>query len=183
MRALTKLLAPLYRGIKQSVRAVKLIRVNDAKSIQMIQVETLSGEIIEVPRIQDYGITSVPLPGAKGVVAAIGGNTNGYVVIKMDDKNHRLLGLKAGEVALYDHQGQMVYLKENGHIHVIANTQLTITSPLTRIEGDLVVTGDITDHIDTGGQSMSGMRSTYNAHTHPGDSGGTTGSPNQGMGL
>ena len=29
---------------------------------------------------------------------------------------------------------------------------------------------------------MQGIRDTYNGHNHPGDSGGTTGAPNQGMG-
>jgi len=58
---------------------------------------------------------------------------------------------------------------------------VTATVPLFRIEGNLEVTGDITDHIDATGQSMAAMRSTYNGHTHPGDSGGTTGTPNQGM--
>lgn len=181
MRAVFKLLAPFKRGLQQMVRVANVIKVNDASPIQMIQVETLSGEIIEVPRIQDYGITSVPLPGSKGVVVAVGGNTNGYVCIKADDKNHRLVGLKAGEVALYDNQGQMVYLQQNGKMNIIANTQVTAKVPLFRIEGNLAVTGEITDRVDTGGQSMSGMRSTYNGHNHSGDSGGTTGKPNQGM--
>ena len=181
MRGLQKLLAPFKRGLQQMVRVANVIKVNDASPIQMIQVETLSGEIIEVPRIQDYGITSVPLPGAKGVAVAVGGNTNGYVCIKADDKNHRLVGLKAGEVAIYDHQGQMVYLKENGSMHIVSLTQITATVPLFRIEGNLDVTGEIKDRADTTGQSMSGMRTAYNDHDHDGDSGGITGTPNQGM--
>lgn len=181
MRGLQKLLAPFKRGLQQMVRVANVIKVNDASPIQMIQVETLSGEIIEVPRIQDYGITSVPLPGAKGVVVAVGGNTNGYVCIKADDKNHRLVGLKAGEVALYDNQGQMVYLKENGGMHIVANTQITATVPLFRIEGNLEVTGEVTDKVDIDNVSMAAMRTTYDSHNHNGDSGGITGTPNQGM--
>lgn len=181
MRRLQKLSAPFKRGLQQLVRAANVIKVNDASPIQTIQVETLSGEVIEVPRIQDYGITSVPLPGAKGVVVAVGGNTNGYVCIKADDKNHRLVGLKAGEVALYDNQGQMVYLKQNGQMHIVANTQVTATVPLFRIEGNLEVTGEVTDRVDTDNVSMASMRSTYNGHTHTGDSGGSTSQPNQGM--
>tara|TARA_R110002050_G_scaffold269917_1_gene412411 strand:- start:34872 stop:35420 length:549 start_codon:yes stop_codon:yes gene_type:complete len=181
MRNILKLMSPLRRGLQQMVRVANVIKVNDASPIQMIQVETLSGEIIEVPRIQDYGITSVPLPGSKGVVVAVGGNTNGYVCIKADDKSYRLVGLKAGEVALYDNQGQMVYLQENGQMRIVANTQVTATVPLFRIEGNLDVTGEITDRVDIDGLSMASMRTTYNGHTHPGDSGGTTGTPNQGM--
>lgn len=181
MRGFLKTLSPLRRGLMQLLRVATLTRVNDAKTIQMVQLETLSGEVIEVPRIQDYGLTSVPLQEAKGVVAAIGGNTNGYVVIKMDDHRYRLVNLEPGEVALYDDQGQFVHLKRDGHIHAKANTQLTITAPLTLFEGDVQATGEITDRINSGGLSMQDMRTTYNGHNHPGDSGGNTGSPNQEM--
>ena len=45
----------------------------------------------------------------------------------------------------------------------------------------LEVTGEIKDRCDGDGKTMEEMRETYNQHTHPGDSGGTTGTPNQGM--
>jgi len=45
----------------------------------------------------------------------------------------------------------------------------------------LEVTGEIKDHCDTDGRTMDEMRTIYDSHTHPGDSGGTTGVPNQGM--
>ncbi|WP_273152855.1 phage baseplate assembly protein V [Methylophaga thiooxydans] len=181
MRRLQKLLSPLKRGLQQMLRAGTLLKVNDSPPIQMVQIETLSGEVIEVPRIQDYGITSVPLPGAKGVVAAIGGKTNGYVCIKMDDKRYRQVNLKPGEVALYDNQGQLVHLKQGGLMELIANTQITAKVPVFRIEGQLNVTGDIIDHVDSDGLTMASMRSTYNGHNHDGDSGGTTSNPNQSM--
>jgi len=181
MAAIDKLLTPFKRRIQQMLRVGTLNRVNDAQPIQLVQLELLTGEVVDVPRIQDYGITSVPLPGAKGVVAAIGGKSNGYVCIKMDDKRYRQVSLKAGEVALYDHQGQLIHLKEGGEIDLIALNKVTAKVPLFRIEGNLDVTGEITDRIDANGQSMSGMRAAYNDHDHSGDSGGITGKPNQGM--
>lgn len=149
----------------------------------MVQIETLSGEVIEVPRIQNFGHSSVPLKGAKGVVGAMGGKTNGYLCITMDDANHRVKGLKDGESITYDAYGQYTHFKKNGEIEQKANNQVTVIVPKYRIEGDLEVTGDITDNVDTTGQSMAGMRSTYNGHNHPGDSGGTTDTPNQEMGA
>lgn len=181
MRGMNKLLAPFKRGLQQMLRIGTLLKVNDASPIQMVQVETLSGEVIEVPRIQEFGFSSVPKKGAKGVMAAFGGNTNGYACIKMDDKTYRPIGLKSGETIIYDAFGQFVYFKDNGHIHVIANAQVTATVPVFRIEGNLQVTGEIIDRVDTGGQSMAGMRYTYNGHNHNGDSGGTTSDPNQEM--
>ena len=171
MRQMHRLLSPLRRGLQQVVRVCTLNRVNDASAIQTVQVETLSGEVIEVPRIQDYGITSVPLPGSKGVVVAIGGKTNGYVCIKMDDKRYRQVNLKPGEVALYDNQGQLVHLKEGGLMDLVAITQITAKVPSFRIEGDLEVTGDVIGDADSSAVNLT-------THTHPGDSGGNTGAPN-----
>ncbi len=53
-----------------------------------------------------------------------------------------------------------------------------------QITGNLTTTGNITASgqiSDLGGTkgSLSDLRNTYNSHTHPGDSGGTTGTPDQ----
>ena len=181
MRKITKLLAPLYRLIRGQCRASTVLRVNDSMSIQKVQVETLSGEVSEIDRVQNYGFTSVPHANSKGVNVALGGNTNSYVAITIDDARYRLQGLENGEVALYDDQGQKVHFKRNGEIEIIANTRVVAKVPLFRIEGDLDVTGEITDRKDTTGQSMATMRSTYNSHTHTGDDGGSTSQPHQGM--
>ena len=69
----------------------------------------------------------------------------------------------------------IITVKNNGEVNITAPTSVTITSPTVHITGDLNVDGDITDGI----RSMAGDRAIYNQHTHPGDSGGTTGVPNQ----
>ncbi len=86
-------------------------------------------------------------------------------------------------------------------VTVNAETQVTLNTPLALLTGDLQVAGSITStgtygasggKIQTPGdiessegeiidqaRSMSADRIIYNGHTHPGDSGGTTGTPNQ----
>lgn len=89
-----------------------------------------------VERIQAFGMSTVPLPrdeqqgqqggagggqtgggvggngespkgpAAEGIAAFIGGQRNHPVVIAIDDRRHRPLGLKPGESFQYDHQGQ-----------------------------------------------------------------------------
>lgn len=70
---------------------------------------------------------------------------------------------------------------------VTLNTQeLLVTGDITA-NGSIMAIGPITsngpikDSAASGGMSMDEMRTVYNAHTHPGDSGGTTGAPNQSM--
>ena len=183
MRQILKLLQPMQRKLQQVVSRGVVRLVNDSLKMQEMQLTLMADETLDgVERFQNYGLTSVPHSGAEAITVSVSGHRSHSVAIVVDDRRFRLKGLANGEVALYDDQGQKVHLKRDGYMHVIANAQMTINAPLVRIEGELEVTGDIIDRVDTTGQNMNGMRETYNTHTHPGDSGGTTSQPNQGMG-
>lgn len=159
--------------------------------------------------IQHYGYASAPLPGAELVIHAQG---NMITCIASDDRRYRI-ALENGEVALYDDLGQKAHLTRSGiqvtsplkitatapEVDIIASSQVNITTPVVHISNDVTIGGklDVTDNIaslsnitavgnisDAGGtKSMSGMRTVYDAHTHPehGTGGGTTSQPNQGM--
>lgn len=83
---------------------------------------------------------------------------------------------------------QYIQFLESG-INIVSTGKITATTPgeyeinaaKLRVNAPIEATGDITDTVGGSGQSMAGMRQTYNSHTHPGDSGGTTGTPNQEM--
>lgn len=144
----------------------------------------------------------------EAVVVAVGGNRDHLMAIASEDRRHRPKGkLQPGEVILYDSVGTTVHFQqgkllrvevanaeEAGEIQVIAGTvnvdcdnadvnaqeKVAVVAPLTTVSGDLEVDGDVT--VLKGGTpfTMSGLRSTYNAHTHPeNDNGGPTDAPNQ----
>ena len=149
-------------------------------------------EILEkVERFQEYGFTSVPKNGAEAVLVAVGGSREHGLVVAIDDRRYRLKGLAAGEVALYDDQGQKVHLKRDGiyaetdgKIEAIAGSTARIVAPGgTTLETPfLKVTGDIIDQSSGDGISMAQMRSIYNAHVHPeNDNGGPTDGPSEAM--
>lgn len=97
---------------------------SDGLKMQAVQVGLLADETADdVERFQNYGFTSVPLPGAEGVCLFLGGDRAHGVVIAMDDRRYRLQGLQGGEVALYsiddkEPAGHRLVLKRGGVIEV-----------------------------------------------------------------
>lgn len=89
--------------------------VHDGLKLQEALVRLLDGEDVDhVERFQQYGFTSVPHPGAEGIYLSLNGSRDHGVLICVDDRRFRLVGLANGEVALYDDQDQKVHLTRDG---------------------------------------------------------------------
>jgi phage baseplate assembly protein V len=156
--------------------------VNDAMKMQALQVTLQADQVPDdAEHFQHYGLTSVPLPGAEGIALAVGGSTGHTVVINVDDRRYRIKALAAGEVCLYDDQGQRVHLTRAGIVIKGAGKPVTINdTPLVKIESNLQVTGSITGgsgatitgtvsasvDVTGGGKSLTG-------HVHGGVQGGS----------
>lgn len=177
------ILRNLARTIRLLASRAVVALTDDAGGLQRAQVQLLADEVLDrVERFQQYGVTSVPLKGAEGIVLALGGARDHAVLIAVDDRRYRPRDLAPGESALYDDLGQMVHLTRDGIVIRGAGKPVIITDTTKlRVEADIEATGQITDQVGGSGGSMQAMRDTYNGHTHPGDSGGATGTPNQGM--
>lgn len=179
--------------------------VNAANPRQRLQLSLLAGELKGgIEHVEPYGFTSHPKTGAEAVAAFFGGDRSHGVAIVVSDRRYRLQALAEGEVALHDDTGQRIVLKRDG-IDVFTDKQITATcttaivnasasttinSPSTLCTGALTVKGLITGQggltisggsgatVDgsmvTTGDVVAGGISLQN-HTHPGDSGGTTG--------
>lgn len=191
-----RLMAPLQRRVMLMVSRCVLNVVQDGLAIQGLQVTILEGEPRDgVERFQQYGYTSVPKPGAEGVMVAVAGNHDHGIVIAVEDKRYRLTGLAAGEVALYDDLGQKVHLTRAGIVvdgagmpvtvtntpHILLDAPLVETTKDLKVGGNIVAEGDITDNNATTPKTMAGMRQVHNIHTHPENNvtGGSTNQPNQ----
>ncbi len=175
-RLLGRMLAPLARSVGNMLARGTLVLANSATKMQALQVRILDGEAKDaVEHFEPYGYTSKPHPGAEALLQFFGGDRSHGVAFMVADRRYRLTGLESGEVALFDDLGSKIVIKRGNVIEITATTKLRLVTPL------LEVTGEIKDRCDTDGATMKGMRTTYNSHTHPGDSGGTTGTPNQGM--
>lgn len=156
---------------------------NAGSKLQSLQIRMLAGEMKDwVEHLEPYGFTSHPVDGAEGVAVFPGGDRSHGVVIVVADRRYRIQGLKKGEVALHDDQGQSVHLTRSGIVVKAAGKPVTITeAEKLRVECPIECTHDITDKVGAGGKSMAAMRATYNTHNHPDPHGGNTDKPNQGM--
>ena len=183
MKQLGRALAPLARGLQNLFSRGVVSAVNPNSKMQTVQIQLLTGEGKDnVEHFEPYGYTAHPHVGAEQATGFVEGDRSHGIVLVVSDRRYRLTGLAAGEVAIYDDQGQKVHLTRNGIVIMGAGLPVTITdTPKVRMECDLEATGEIKDRCDSDGMTMEGMRNVYNGHTHPGDSGGTTGQPNQGM--
>lgn len=191
-RVFARLIAPYARRLGNMLARGAVSVVNAASKMQTLQVKLMADEVKDgVEHFEPYGFTSHPKAGAEAVGMFFDGDRSHGVVIVVADRRYRLVSLQPGEVALHDDQGQKIHLTRSGIVIDGAGLPITVQNvgvatikAATKVRMETAVlecTGEIKDLCDGAGKTMSGMRTTYNTHTHPGDSGGTTGTPNQGM--
>lgn len=147
-----------------------VVRATESKSGRsLLQVALMRDELRSgVEHLQEYGFASRPPVGAEVVVLFAGGNRDHGVVIASGDRRTRPNLLAPSEVAIYHPSGSQVLLRSDGSVLVSSATQVVLDTPSVRVQGDLVVTGEVTDRVETGGLSMHSMRSIFNVHSHPG---------------
>lgn len=167
MRALAKFKDSIGRRLAQLVSRAVIQMVNDAGGLQELQVQALADELLDrVERFQQYGLTTVPLPGAEGLLLSVGGSRSNAVIIAVDDRRYRLQALEGGEVALYTDEGDFIHLKR-GNVIAMKTTTLEVDAAQSNFSGDIFAAGDVC----AGNVFLRG-------HVHPeNDGGGPTGAP------
>lgn len=113
-------------------------KANDDPKMQTADVDLLFGERhAGLESVHDYGFSSVPLPpsdkdageAAEAIVVFPSGSRSHGVILKVGDRRYRLRGMKGGEVALHDDQGQKLHLTRDG---IVISSKKKITH---QIEG------------------------------------------------
>lgn len=108
-------------------------KADDTKRMQSIDFSLFFDEAkTQVERFQNYGLTSVPLPpsngkGAEHITLLLGSHRTHAVTIAVDDRRYRLQKMQNGEVALYDDQGQQVFLsRDRVIVHAPAGKEVVV---------------------------------------------------------
>lgn len=151
LQQLSHLLRPLRVQLQNMVARAVVQVVNDSAKLQGVQLGVLDGEDIDDgERFQQYGFTSVPMPGAEAVVVFPGGDRGHPLVVAVDDRRYRLTGLTGGEVAIYHKDGAKVLLKDGGDIEITAAPG-----------------GQVLIHDGSGGTEPLITKTQFDSHFHP----------------
>jgi phage baseplate assembly protein V len=139
---------PLRRRIIGMIGRGEIKATDDSKGRQLIDLDlaTGGGPVSKIERIQQYGFTSRPQPGAEAAVVFLGANREAGLVIATEDARYRLKNLAAGEVALYTDEGDKIHLKRGRIIEITTQTlkvnagaKVEITSPEVQVICDTAV--------------------------------------------
>lgn len=161
--ALDRLLAPMRRRIAMAIGRAVLRAVDDSGGLQRLQLSLYAEETRDqVDRVQPFGLTSVPLPGAEVVVVCVGGGRDHPVALAIDDSRFRPTALAAGEVCLYSARpGQRITLLADGTV-LVQGVKLRVECDV-EVVGNITATGEITagpiplrSHRHTGVETGSG---------------------------
>lgn len=110
MKNFTRLLQPIKKKIFLLLGRAILTAVNNAESTQKIQCTVLADETItDIERFQEYGFESYPVPGtSEALIAFINGNRDLGIAICVHDRGNRPTDLTAGDVRMYDVNGNKI---------------------------------------------------------------------------
>ncbi len=194
IKSFNKLLNPLRRKTRQLITRGLVTLVDPTTLMQSLQVELLSGEVLDnIEHFEGYGLTAHAPDDSEVLAASLNGQRSHTIAIAVANRIFRLKGLAKGEVALYTDEGDVIHFKRGNHIYIdamtkvtakapnvdiIASTKVTMTTPECEITGKLTVgqTIEAGGKIDSAtGVSTGGIE--LGTHVHPGDSGGITGAP------
>ena len=149
-------------------RRVRLLDLDDSGPQQKMRVAGLSGEELkDIVRIQPYGFTSNPPPGAEGLLLSLGGRSDRAMLLGMEHPDFRIKGQPAGYQAIYDQFGSEVSL-------VQSNIRIKHASSITMQAGPVTMTLDANGLTVSGPVQFNGPSVRHNSknigdtHTHAG---------------
>lgn len=160
----------------------RVTALSDAGNVQRVQVQDPLALRSDTLRFAEFGFSSGLPNGTDVITVSLGGDRSNQVVIASNHNGLRHVGLKPGEVVVYNQWGQYVKLTENdieveaggkevnvnnaSNVNVTASTQVHLDTPLVRVTGDLEVEGNITDRCQSNESTVGDLRDAYNRHDH-----------------
>jgi phage baseplate assembly protein V len=130
---------------------------DESGGLELLQIRLGKDETRDrTPRFAEYGFASSPKAGARAIAIFMAGDRSNGAVIATDDPRYRPVGLQAGEVAIYDDQGQTILISRSGIVIKGASKPITIQNcPSVTVQGGDVLADTISlkHHVHSGVQS------------------------------
>ena len=178
IQELNRLLEPLRNRVRLMVARALISATVDEEGGIRLTLDLGAGEFRdELELVQQFGVSSRPLPGSQAVTLFLGGSRDSGVVVSTKGMGPEMsIALKPGDVALHTAEGDSIHLK-NGRVVSITTETLEIkATTAVRIDSPTVeATGEVSDSVG----KLSALRGHYNAHTHIGNLGAPTSPPDQ----
>lgn len=178
--------AELLRLIHNLIRLGKVTEVDQQAAICRVKIGALETKGLKwiSTRAGTTRDWDPPTVGEQVVVFAPGGDLSAAVVLAgLYQQSHGAPASSGGvwqrdfpdgAQLQYDHENHAadVTLPAGGTLNLVSDGGIGITGNV-QVTGSIAASGEVSDGV----RSMSDDRDIYNAHKHPGDSGGTTGTP------
>lgn len=152
--------AQVWHRLRLMVAQGVATRIGTAK----VQASVLDGEPLLANRVEPYGLSYRPKPGAEVYLVFPAGDRARGLALVVGDKRYQM-DLLEGEVALHDDEGNYVKLGRDGVITAKAATKVVADTPLVQTTGDLTVGGNLTV---VGASELAGGASVTGALTNNG---------------
>ncbi len=149
---------------------------NDAGAVQTVQIELYgrAGDPVHqtrdnTPVVFHFGFAACLPVGTDVVVTTFSGDSSNGAIVASNHAKSRPTGLKPGQAMLYDQKGSQVLLSNDGDASVTATGTLTLAVPTVLIDGQLLVTGNVT--AGSGGASVEVLNHAHQRSGGPGPGG------------
>lgn len=116
--------------------------------------------------------------------------SDGFAILAPTSQPRKLSGVSSTSTQLRSDDGQTFVEVTPTKVNVVAPSEITAAAPKVTVNASteivcntpvLKCSGDIVDHYQTNIQTMAGMRSQYNSHTHTDPQGGNVSTPDNQM--
>lgn len=143
-RQFAKLLAPLVRRIRQIATRAIVELIDTDTALTTLKIKISENESLEdIEHFEPYGFTANPPAGSEALVISVGGRREHSVVLQVASRKYRLVGLKPGDVALYNMNGDKIVMAANGETTLKVATKVIMECPNFEITGDLKLNGNM----------------------------------------
>lgn len=145
--------------IGQIWRRLQLLAAQGVATVvgaQVVQVKVLDGEVLKAQRVEPYGLSYRPLPGAQAYLVFPAGDRAMGMALVVGDKRYQV-DLAEGEVALHDQAGNFVKMGAGGVVTIKAAGGVNLETPSVKHNGVEIGTPHTHSGVVRGGDKTGGV--------------------------